>query len=427
MEAIFEKESITYPMSLDYVKNWSWWEALRELISNAIDTQSEYAIVKDNNNLIIADNGKGLQIKQLLFGVSEKDSPEAIGQFGEGLKLALLVLTRMGKRVLIQSGDLRIENDKNIIDGITVLKLNYWKDINVPGTEIIIYDWDGETFDDRFLSKNDDRIIDSNKYGKILTENKLFVKGIYVMDLPDFSFGYECNEIKMNRDRSAVDNWTIEYSVGQIWSSIENKEAWKYFFEVVKNGCKEKSVHINNYRLTPEAKIALTEGFALSFGKDSVLRTNTISEREAEHRGAKLVDPLMFGSSLFEVLREVVKTDEKFVYEKRGAKAFSVNLNTLTTEQKTNLRLTKRIMKKLGHDIKIEICDIPDGNLGRYNTETKTIELMPVVLLDIESSLDVLIHEMAHAVYGTTDLTDSHVNACTKLAAKLGKIILNLA
>ena len=56
------------------------------------------------------------------MGVSEKQSENAIGQFGEGLKLSMLVLTRMGKIAQIESGDLFVTNDSTFIDGVEVLK-----------------------------------------------------------------------------------------------------------------------------------------------------------------------------------------------------------------------------------------------------------------------------------------------------------------
>ena len=72
---LLEKKSITYPMVLDYVKSWGEWEVIREIVSNSIDTNTEYTILMDNNNLVIADNGLGLQIKQLLFQayIKQKD------------------------------------------------------------------------------------------------------------------------------------------------------------------------------------------------------------------------------------------------------------------------------------------------------------------------------------------------------------------
>ena len=84
---------LEYPMASDYVKDWTANRALKEFVSNAIDASPTYSVTWSEGLLAIEDDGPGIPYEGLLFGGSTKDSRH-IGQFGEGKKLALLVLAR---------------------------------------------------------------------------------------------------------------------------------------------------------------------------------------------------------------------------------------------------------------------------------------------------------------------------------------------
>ena len=101
-EGLFDKEKIVYPISIDYCSNWSIRDALREFIANALDTDTEIRVEYKDGKGRIVDSGDGIRLKHFIFGISEKNK-EDIGQFGEGLKVASLVLARNGREVEIQT------------------------------------------------------------------------------------------------------------------------------------------------------------------------------------------------------------------------------------------------------------------------------------------------------------------------------------
>ena len=97
-------DTIYLPISTGYVKHWSFWEAVRELIQNKVD-QGTGGIYTENNSLIIQTTGALLDVSTLLLGESSKsDDSTKIGCYGEGYKLALLVLNREGYEVTIHNG-----------------------------------------------------------------------------------------------------------------------------------------------------------------------------------------------------------------------------------------------------------------------------------------------------------------------------------
>jgi hypothetical protein len=85
--------TLTYPISPDYVKSWTPVRALCELIANALDEDPDARVSWANGVMIIADDGPGIPEEGLVLGHSTKTADQ-IGQFGEGKKLAALVLAR---------------------------------------------------------------------------------------------------------------------------------------------------------------------------------------------------------------------------------------------------------------------------------------------------------------------------------------------
>ncbi|WP_369228424.1 hypothetical protein AB5J52_48100 (plasmid) [Streptomyces sp. R39] len=84
---------LPYPIADDYVKDWTSGRALVELIANALDEDPHTVVAWKDGVLTIHDQGPGIPRTGLLLGASRKTS-EQIGQFGEGKKLAALVLAR---------------------------------------------------------------------------------------------------------------------------------------------------------------------------------------------------------------------------------------------------------------------------------------------------------------------------------------------
>jgi hypothetical protein len=88
---------LTYPISPDYIKSWSAERAIAEIIANAIDADPVgFTIGYADGILDITDNADlGIGAEGMILGYSDKrERDDQIGQFGEGLKIATLVLAR---------------------------------------------------------------------------------------------------------------------------------------------------------------------------------------------------------------------------------------------------------------------------------------------------------------------------------------------
>ncbi len=101
----------TLPISDGYVASWGLWEAVREIWQNAMDAADEdpsclVTLSHEEGVLRIETSIGSLDPSTLVLGsTSKKDRPGQRGKFGEGYKLALLVLARLGLPTLINTGD----------------------------------------------------------------------------------------------------------------------------------------------------------------------------------------------------------------------------------------------------------------------------------------------------------------------------------
>lgn len=97
-------KTIESSLSPKYVSGWGVEEAVREILQNAIDQKADGAEVSvsyDRETPSILTDGARLRTSTLLLGESGKDDERYIGKYGEGYKLALLVLTRERKPVKV--------------------------------------------------------------------------------------------------------------------------------------------------------------------------------------------------------------------------------------------------------------------------------------------------------------------------------------
>jgi hypothetical protein len=414
-------KEITYPMSLKYCPDWGLWEVLRELRSNAEDTRTKVNMyLTDDGDMIITDEGEGLAIRQLLFGVSEKSVDNAIGQFGEGLKLALLVLTRLSMLCDIYSGKYHITNDSAFIEEVEVLKLKY-EEVAQPyaGTKVIIHGWSGDTYEDRFMFDNDDpRILTTVTSGSLVdTENPvLMVKGVFVSYIPKYEFSYDFHNVNMNRDRKTVSENEIQNAVGNLWSEIDDAGAWKILFSSSSSGKYEKNMSLGYY-LNDKTKEAILKGWRNAFGSNAVLGLDEKMSREAEHLGAKVVRADKFGYNMVNSLAYIVKTDDGWVKDHKPTTFKKVT--KLTPEQRAIVTIYKRMIKKTECTYGFDICDLPDKR-SICDHQNAIIHIHVDNLNNGRQwAVQDMIHELAHAIYKTSDTTDEHVLACSLIGATL--------
>lgn len=225
-------------LSRDYVSNWGTQEAIRELLQNAIDSNSNghemYIDYNSNKELLtIGNKYTSIGSEELILGNSSKRNDSSqIGCYGEGFKLALLVLLRNGYKIWINNCKKK-----------WLPRFGYSECFNSEVLQIEETDYNGShlefeiegitpyTFEE--LRKYFPCIDDS--YGKtIKTANgyilldpkfkgKMFVSGLYIQDDSSFEFGYNFNadEVDLDRDRKAINYYKLRELTAQAAITVE--------------------------------------------------------------------------------------------------------------------------------------------------------------------------------------------------------------
>ncbi len=202
-------------ISTMYAKTWGAEQALVELLQNALDARdagASMSITRNGGMLTIVDTGTGLDKRHLALGVSEK-SAESRGQFGEGLKLALLVLARMNRAIMVTSGSMVIMPavaDVGLGVDCLVMDIAEGQEPYTVGTRIDVEctPEEEDAAKARFSEWQPIDWIDKDK-GLSTPGGSIFVNGILAGSVKDAVFSYHLSGEKAqkiaNRDRTAVD------------------------------------------------------------------------------------------------------------------------------------------------------------------------------------------------------------------------------
>lgn len=227
-------------VSPDYVPDWTEVEAIRELFQNALDSEGQIAWFYDDelDAFEISNDGVGLTKETLLFGATTKNKdPNLIGNFGEGYKLAFLVLARLGHKVTVYNyakseiwypkiiKSRRYKSDLLVVDVEKKIFADKTKPLTffIGGITKEIY----KDIEAKNLHIKLPKDIISTFYGDILTEprysGEVFVKGLYVCAKPELKYGYDIapKYLETNRDRNLVSDFDVCWITSRIWGSAD--------------------------------------------------------------------------------------------------------------------------------------------------------------------------------------------------------------
>jgi hypothetical protein len=252
--------NIELTLSADYQRNeWGVAQALRELISNALDGQERgrssgtgtmsFDYNRRSKVLTITNKDTTVPVDALLMGSSRsRENDDCIGQFGEGLPMSLLVLARKGVQVVIYNGDEKWtpEMVKSVtFGGAEVLSIKRRQMIK-PRTDFVVevHDMEAEEVEEmerQFLlldRRFDPEMTVSGSYfskTRVLLQDeykgRIYNKGVFVTQRQDLSFGYDISA-KLNRDRSIIDDYDLRSEIGHVLSDALTYEPEK-FVEIV--------------------------------------------------------------------------------------------------------------------------------------------------------------------------------------------------
>lgn len=218
---------IALTLSPKYAAHWGLWEAVRELLQNAYDqadADPDCKVIFDFEDgfvRITTTTGR-LTAKSLLLGETTKEGGTTTrGKFGEGYKLALLVLHRLGHEPVVRMDGEDwipfVEFDATF--GSDIFKIRIEADderkLDQPGVTFVIKGITPEQWADL-------RANVCETYG-ILHEAKekgrIYAGKLFVTTLSELTRGYsfKVGEVELDRDRGMVRSFDVKYATSRMW------------------------------------------------------------------------------------------------------------------------------------------------------------------------------------------------------------------
>lgn len=434
---------IELTVKVTYLPEWGEWQGIRELIQNGRDEE-----VRSGKPMRVSHNGRFLQIfnegsrlkhKDLLFGQTDKeDRTDLAGQFGEGLKLGTLALIRSGHNVTIRTGEEiwtpSIEHSLKFDEKVLAFTIRKGKDVGgtrveVSGIEPLRWSRWRERF--LFLAPLEPGgAVEVPGCGSILLSpllrRKLFVKGIYVQDGDDFLYGYDFDDIEVDRDRKMIPSFNLKWKTSWMWrmavSSAERKFLLpKYYAALVKNSMDTSDLGDHAAAYLPDDVVNdLKERFERDHGSLAVPVTDLEQSKEVSHMGFKGV---IVGQALMNAL--LAKSGGLDALRKKAAKSV-VGVHSwhdLTPKEREVFETALEHLALAGVDLRvsdIEVVDFADEKLmgmfkgGKISVARKRLN-------DVSALLETLIHEHAHN-HGK-DGSHAHVRAIERTWAAVHRSV----
>lgn len=330
-----------YELSLtkDYVPDWTIVDAVRELFQNALDqetvepTNKMFWAYKDGV-LSIGNKMSILEPKSLLLGSTSKASdPSTIGKFGEGYKVATLVLTRLGKKVTFYNygakevWTARFSKTRKYDAEILVFEIDKkfpWSKVPDNNLTITIEGVSEEELEhikshNLHMADTYPEHIHSKYYGNIILgeefKGKMFVNGLFISEEGKFEYGYDLNPkvIDLDRDRRMLRNFDLQWTTSRVWVENKDTETVKRAADLVRKGSYDVAyIKESNFSrsLVPISDMAAKD-FVSEYG-DKAVPVVTQTESDSVPNGYK---PVIVSDTLAKVIKEstVYKEPERIV------------------------------------------------------------------------------------------------------------------
>lgn len=379
---------IHLPISANYVKHWGFWEAVREILQNAIDTD-DFELVKMISSGIIQINSSAgvLDLSSLVLGETTKaDNSNKIGKYGEGYKLALLVLCRLGHRVLIKNGfdcwQVSISEHPQLkVDCLTikVIKGTYIGEHDGNSVSFTICDLKDEHYnilEQNYIGKcdGDDFYVEAENNGSycftsdtIHNCKKVFVGGLFVCDLDNgyhYSYNFAPNILELDRDRNSVSSFYLQLHATELLSESGN-------IELLVQMATDKAKDVSDYyKVKKETfygsssssvfceqtiKIAI-DGFVSKHGKNAFPIDSSKSFDKKKTLSERCVYLGLVPVEVKPVLHEIIKSkyEDKLKVEKLNGKISEVLTCFIKSNRKQLTSLGKKRLINIIDSIKIQ-------------------------------------------------------------------------
>lgn len=417
---------IELSITTTYCPTWKTWEGVREMVQNARDAEVQYSapmaisyLKKPDGvgTLRIVNEGTTIPREALLFGTTSKaDRADMIGHFGEGMKIGILALLRVGGRVKIRTGaevwtamisrSEKFDADVLCFDCHGGNRDKNRVSVEVEGVSETLWTDLQERF--LFVKKPKKADVIETPRGDLLLgdahKGKVFVKGVYVQDDPRLQVGYNFKSIATNRDRGMISGWDMQWETAGIWSeaAARRPDIMERYFEMLLGGAQDLAGVEHSAGCTPKAtRDAAQVAFTAKFGEQAVAVSSLAESAEIGHLGKKGV---VVPKALATLLEQSTGSLDAVKKALANEVTHSYSWDELTKNEADNLLSELSLLGSVRSDISLDSVDVVDFRspslMGQYVRDGGRVRIAARLLRDREELLATLVHEFAHRVGG---------------------------
>lgn len=453
-----DKNTRKFDLNIEKVlEAWSIHDALREVIANAIDEQilsntKHIKIFKQGNKWHIRDFGRGLKYEHFTQNEDEEklDNPDKIiGKFGVGLKDAFAVFDRHKIKTMIISkhGDITLGNaPKEDFPNINTLHAFFSEssDRKFIGTDFSfsgVKDKEMSLAKDFFLKFSDEKLLEETEYGQVLKRGKqkarIYIHGVRVSEEDNFLFSYNITSLTskmrraLNRERTNVGRTAYTDRVKAILLECKKKNVAQMlvsdlkrfdqgdihdelsWMDVSVHACRLLNSQDNVIFLTPYELIEAKD--MVNRAKDDGLKVITIPENIKD----KIV-------GLRDLKGEPIRELGEYTSEWNKSFKFKfVNKKDLTHSEREIFDKHFEILDLIGgkprkvkeilvsETMRLRTVGYKEA-LGIWEENSGRVIIKRTQLKNLKAFAGTLLHELAHATSGASDISSEFEDELTK-------------
>ena len=435
-----------FDLNIDRVlENWSVADAIREIIANAIDEQKitgtkDITITKDGEGIWrIRDFGRGLSHEHLLMNECQEklSHPHLIGKFGVGLKDALAIFDRLGIEVHIRSRYCQISLDRyekhNFSDVITLHAcIAPSEDSDFEGTEVSLRcaGQDIESAKRMFLRFSAEECIEGTEHGEILqrvgTPAYVYINGLRVAEEENFLFSYNITFVNaaikktLNRERTNVGRAAYTDRVKSILRAANSERVTQTLIEELQHystGKQHDELKWIDVAAHAARLASASDKVVFVTPHDAIRHARFIDEAQTSGRQVITIPATLQQKIAGSVDANGLPLEDlnAFIREWNDSFEFQfVSPEQLSPEEREVFKLTEKIgglvgglpiqieKVRISETMRPEHRDLSEA-VGLWNGDEIIIKRSQLESVDKYAA--VLLHEIAHARSGATDVT----------------------
>ncbi|MBT9160816.1 MAG: hypothetical protein DDT26_02112 [Dehalococcoidia bacterium] len=445
-------------------QEWGTWEAIREIVQNALDETESYEWGYDRQGLWISDQGQGVVVRDFLLGPPKLKPGHARGKFGEGMKIGALALIRDGWPIKVETmgRELWVIFIEQPVNGKAETLAALWRPNGRPlGTVFRIIGYTGTAFEDRFaVNLPRASIIQEapsllheplNRFNQLISHpfpgdtSRVFARDIYMSDIKS-PYSYNLWSFDMAPDRHAPkyepDMWM---DMGRLWTYVREAAHLERFLKMVCDpplavSAESYSINMDPWGMgnIPELNARYADNVKHNadrwekawekvFGENAVIRTSSGLDGTVKHLG---YTSFSLQHTVRGTLSLAITTDEDLIRASQ-ARLREVEIipdHQLTSRAFNHLALARAITHSIirhGRRVSgVHAAIIPPASdrvrtAGMYSRTTQEIYISLEQLEGARATVDTVIHEIAHHTSRAEDGEKVHNAEMTAIAARV--------